>query len=153
MTLPHGDARPLSSSDSVIDWLLDADPSIRWQVMRDLTGTPAEIVDAERARVASDGLGPWLLDQQRPDGQWGDGVTTPFWWSNLYSLLFLRDLGLDPTSERARTAIDLAATSRGDPGTAIRPSSRVRSSRASTAVSSPSAPRSASAATDSSIDC
>ena len=90
----------------VIDWLLDADPSIRWQVMRDLTATPAEIIAAERSRVASEGWGPRLLDQQRPDGQWGDGVATPFWWSNMYTLLFLRDLGLDPTSARARAAID-----------------------------------------------
>ncbi len=95
-----------SSNDPVIDWLLDTDPSIRWQVMRDLTDTPAEIVAAERARVGSEGWGPRLLDQQRPDGQWGDGVTTPFWWSNLYTLLFLRDLGLDPRSPRAQTAID-----------------------------------------------
>jgi hypothetical protein len=90
----------------VIDWLLDADASIRWQVMRDLTGAPAEIVSAERTRVASEGWGARLLDQQRPDGQWGDGAATPFWWSNMYSLLFLRDLGLDPAGERARAAID-----------------------------------------------
>ena len=90
----------------LIDWLLDADAAIGWQVMRDLTDTPAEAVAAERARVASEGWGPRLLDQQRPDGQWGDGVATPFWWSNLYTLLYLRDLGLDPTSARARTAID-----------------------------------------------
>ena len=57
--------------------------------------------------VASEGWGARLLDQQRPDGQWGDGVATPFWWSNMYTLVFLRDLGLDPTSARARTAIDL----------------------------------------------
>src|SRR6266576_5274121 len=95
MTLTHGD-----------DWLLDTAPSVRWQVMRDLTDTPAEMVAAERSRVASEGWGPRLLDQQRPDGHWGDGVTTPLWWSNLYTLLFLRDLGLDPMSVRARTAID-----------------------------------------------
>jgi hypothetical protein len=97
-------------SVDVIDWLLDADPSIRWQVMRDLTDTPAPIVAAERSRVASEGWGPRLLDQQRPDGQWGDGVATPFWWSNMYTLVFLRDLGIDPTSTRARTAIDLVRT-------------------------------------------
>jgi hypothetical protein len=102
--------RDRSSNDSVIDWLLDADPSIRWQVMRDLTDTPAEVVAAERSRVTSEGWGSRLLDQQRPDGQWGDGTTTPFWWSNMYTLLFLRDLGLDPTSERARSAIDLVRT-------------------------------------------
>jgi hypothetical protein len=93
------------ANDRVIDWLLDADPSIRWQVMRDLTDTPAEIVAAERSRVESEGWGLRLLDQQRPDGQWGDGIATPLWWSNLYTLLFLRDLGLDPTSARARTTI------------------------------------------------
>ena len=94
-------------SDVVIDWLLDADPSIRWQVMRDLTRSPAEAVAAERSRVASEGWGARLLDQQRSDGRWGDGVATPFWWSNMYTLLVLRDLGLDPASARARTAIDL----------------------------------------------
>jgi hypothetical protein len=91
----------------VIAWLLDSDPSIRWQVMRDLTDTPAAGVAAERSRVASEGWGPRLLDQQRPDGHWGDGVATPQWWSNLYTLVFLRDLGLDPASARARAAIDL----------------------------------------------
>jgi hypothetical protein len=107
MTLAPGDAHPRSANGPVIHWLLDADPAIRWQVLRDLTDTPAEIVAAERSRVASEGWGPRLLDEQRPDGQWGDGVATPFWWSNLYTLLFLRDLGIDPRSERARAAIGL----------------------------------------------
>ncbi len=96
----------MPSNSLVIDWLLDGDPAIRWQVMRDLAGAPAEVVAAERSRVASEGWGPQLLDQQRPDGQWGDGVTVPFWWSNLYTLLFLCDLGLDSVSARARSAID-----------------------------------------------
>ena len=42
---------------SVIEWLLDSDPAIRWQVMRDLTGEPDEVVAAERSRVATRGLG------------------------------------------------------------------------------------------------
>lgn len=107
MTPTHSDARPRSSNDPVIDWVLDSDPSIRWQAMRDLTSAPVEIVAAERSRVALDGWGARLLDQQRPDGQWGDGIATPFWWSNMYTLVFLRDLGLDPASARARAAIDL----------------------------------------------
>ena len=96
---------PRPPNDPVVDWLLDSDPSIRWQVMRDLTDTPAEVIAAERSRVASEGWGLRLLDQQRPDGQWGDGIATPFWWSNMYTLLFLRDLGIDPKSARARAAI------------------------------------------------
>jgi len=92
---------------SVIDWLLDADPSIRWQVLRDLTDTTAEMIASERSRVASEGWGARLLDEQRPDGQWGDGLAHPFWWTNMYTLVFLRDLGVDPTGARVRTAIDL----------------------------------------------
>ena len=106
MTTTHHDPSMSSDRDPVIDWLLDADPAIRWQVMRDLTGAPADAIAAERARVASEGWGPRLLDQQRPDGQWGDGVATPFWWSNMYTLLYVRDMGVDPTSARARAAID-----------------------------------------------
>jgi hypothetical protein len=56
---------------SVIEWLLDSDPSIRWQVMRDLTGEPAEVVAAERARVAIEGWGARLLALQGEDGRWG----------------------------------------------------------------------------------
>jgi len=106
MTLTLIDMRTPSSNDELIAWLLDADPSIRWQVMRDLTHAPAELVAAERSRVAFEGWGAQLLDQQRPDGQWGDGIATPFWWSNMYTLVFLRDLGLDPSSAPARRAID-----------------------------------------------
>lgn len=106
MLLTHKGAHLRSLNDPVVEWLLDSDPSIRWQVMRDLTGARTAIVAAERARVAAEGWGALLLDQQRPDGQWGDGVATPFWWSNLYTLVFLRDLGLDRTSPRVRSAID-----------------------------------------------
>jgi hypothetical protein len=102
----RSDTQSQSSQDTVIEWLLDADPAIRWQAMRDLTDTPAAVVAAERARVATEGWGPRLLDRQRPDGQWGDGIATPFWWSNMYTLVFLRDLGIDPASARVRTAID-----------------------------------------------
>jgi hypothetical protein len=74
--------------------------------MRDLTGAPAADVAAERSRVATEGWGRHLLDQQRPDGQWGDGISTKFWWSNMYTLVWLRDLGIEPTSSGARAAID-----------------------------------------------
>jgi hypothetical protein len=90
----------------VTEWLLDADPSIRWQVMRDLTDEPAEIVAAERARVATDGWGARLLALQAPDGQWGGGVYSPKWISTTYTMLLLRLLGLDPGSPQARAAVD-----------------------------------------------
>src|SRR5512138_128896 len=107
MTIHSSQRQAPQARKEIIQWLLDSDPSIRWQVMRDLTDAPDETVAAERARVATEGWGARLLDHQRPDGQWGDGVATPFWWTNMYTLVFLRDLGLDPTSARARAAVDL----------------------------------------------
>jgi hypothetical protein len=106
MPPPPGDPPVRPAHDPVIEWLLDSDPSIRWQVMRDLTGAPAAAVAAERSRVAREGWGRRLIVEQRRDGQWGDGAGTPFWWSNMYTLVFLRDLGIDPASEPARTAIE-----------------------------------------------
>jgi len=103
MTLSYSE----NSTDAVVSWLLESDPAIRWQVMRDLTASGVADVSAERSRVASEGWGARLLDEQRPDGQWGDGKAVPFWWSNMYTLVFLRDLGVDPTSPRVRDAITL----------------------------------------------
>lgn len=93
--------------ESVIRWLLDSDPSIRWQVLRDLRGESGEAVARERARVAVEGWGSRLLDRQRPDGQWGDGISVPLWQSTLGALVLLRDLGIDPASERAESAVGL----------------------------------------------
>jgi len=60
---------------SVIRWLLDSDPSVRWQVMRDLTDAPANEVAAERAKVATEGWGARLLALQGADGRWASSVT------------------------------------------------------------------------------
>jgi hypothetical protein len=91
----------------VVRWLLDSDPSIRWQVMRDLTEEPDELVTAERSRVASEGWGARLLALRGTDGKWGDGTSAPEWESTLYALLLLRNMGLDPRSGQAREAVSL----------------------------------------------
>ena len=90
----------------IIDWLLDADPSIRWQVLRDLTDAPAEIVAAERARVATEGWGARLLALQAPDGLWAGNAFSQDRTDTFHVLELLRRLGLDPNSEPARGAID-----------------------------------------------
>src|SRR5580698_6458400 len=86
-----------------IKWLLDSDPAIRWQVMRDLTDESATAIAAERSRVASEGWGAKLLARQTPAGDWRGGQ-----WDlvTLYSLVVLKDLGLDPASKQARKMID-----------------------------------------------
>src|SRR3981081_1379130 len=66
---------------NVLDWMLHADPSIRWQVLRDLVDAPPEVVAAERARVAIEGWGARLLALQGEDGQWDGGALFPAgWW-------------------------------------------------------------------------
>jgi len=91
---------------NALDWLLDADPAIRWQAMRDLTDATADQVAAERARVATQGWGARLLGLRREDGLW-DAGTPDTEWISLLALLLLRDMGLDASSEEARNAISL----------------------------------------------
>jgi hypothetical protein len=105
---------------TVVDWLLDADPAIRWQVLRDLVHAPAESVAAERARIATEGWGSRLLALQGEDGQWAGGACFPApeiyqqvksfgqpWISTLPTLQLLRDFGIDPDAERVRRAVEL----------------------------------------------
>ena len=90
---------------TVVDWLLDSDPSVRWQVMQDLTDSPAGAVAAERARVATEGAGARLLAMQAADGTWGGAAWNRGWDSTMHVLMLLRDLGLDPAREQARRAV------------------------------------------------
>jgi hypothetical protein len=87
-----------------LQWLLDSDPAIRWQAMRDLTGEGPDAIAAERSRVATEGWGAQLLARQLPAGHWGGGRH----WDLIatWSLVVLKDLGLDPRSKQARKTID-----------------------------------------------
>jgi hypothetical protein len=100
------------------EWLLDSDPAIRWQVLRDLVRAPAEVVAAERARVATEGWGARLLALQGEDGQWAAGACFPGryvthpdeykdqpWTSTLPTLQLLCDFGVDPRAEVVRRAV------------------------------------------------
>jgi hypothetical protein len=91
----------------VIEWLLDSDPSIRWQVMRDLISAPPEVIASERARVATEGVGARLLALQDAGGRWGGAAWNHGWNSTMHVLMLLRDLGLDSTSDEARRALGL----------------------------------------------
>jgi hypothetical protein len=92
---------------AVIKWLLNSDPSIRWQVMRDLIHAPTEEVAAVRAKVATQGWGARLLALQGADGRWGGAAWNRGWDSTMHVLMLLRDLGLDPAGDQARQALSL----------------------------------------------
>jgi hypothetical protein len=120
----------MTDSASVIDWLLDSDPSIRWQVMHDLLDVPDSEWMAERAKVETEGWGARLLSYQDEDGQWAGGAFLPRdfeyrewsergqpWTATSFSLSQLREFGLDPLSERAKRTVGLiGANSRWDEG-------------------------------------
>lgn len=92
---------------AVVDWLLDSDPSIRWQVMQDLVGVSPDEVAIERRRVGTEGWGARLLSLQAADGRWGGAAWNHGWNSTMHVLWLLRHLGLDPSSPEARRALGL----------------------------------------------
>jgi len=70
-----------------------------------LTDVSAEEVAAERAKVAIEGWGAWLLALQGADGSWGGTAWNHGWDSTMHVLTLLRELGLDPESDEARRAV------------------------------------------------
>jgi hypothetical protein len=116
--------------EPVITWLLDSDPAIRWQVMRDVLALPESEWAAEQAKVETQGWGATLLAHEDEDGQWAGGSFVPAdfeareweevgqpWTATTYALSQLREFGLEPTSARARRAVQLiGANSRWDEG-------------------------------------
>jgi hypothetical protein len=104
---------------NVVDWLLDSDPAIRWQVLRDLTDASPEEVAAERARVEHEGWGARLLALEDADGLWDGGALFPAsytggepgqpWTTTMHTLQTLQIFGLDPACGAARRAVALVA--------------------------------------------
>jgi hypothetical protein len=110
------------ATGDLIPWLLDSDPTLRWQVERDLVGAPPEVWEATRAKIATEGFGARLLAHQDPDGQWAGGAYFPAgydfhgrepqpWTATTWTLTTLREWGLDPAALRG-TAELLAENSR-----------------------------------------
>jgi len=87
-----------------IDWLLDADPAISWQAMRDLTDASPTAIAAERARVPREGIGEAILACQGSDGSW-HRANAPLWLPTLYTLLFLRSTGVDRADPSVESAV------------------------------------------------
>src|SRR5256884_3675556 len=99
--------------DMAIQWLLNGDPAIRWQTLRDLVGATERSVEWERSKVARKGWGARLLAKQDRAGTWAGGLSSdgglysPKWTSTTYTMLLLRDFGLPATNRQARRACGL----------------------------------------------
>lgn len=105
MEIPH--ARSTKRLATLVKWLLESDPAIRWQALHDLTDEPGEAVAAERARIATEGWGAHILAQQADDGRWGGAADDePPYVYTTNALVLLKKLGLEPTCPGAQQAIE-----------------------------------------------
>jgi len=91
----------------IISWLLEGDPSVRWQVQRDLLNSSPAKYETERRKIAKEGWGARLLSLQDSSGTWGGGMYGPKWTSTTYTMLTLRQLGLPPNNPQAKRACKL----------------------------------------------
>jgi hypothetical protein len=88
--------------DAVVEWLLEGDPVIRWQVLRDLLDAPAREWEAERARTVEEGWVAELLRRQGGDGEWPEGR----WTASTWTLLLLMACGLPERHPSARAPLE-----------------------------------------------
>ncbi|MFB3922396.1 MAG: hypothetical protein ACE145_11780 [Terriglobia bacterium] len=91
----------MSETDSTVQWLLEGDPAIRWQTLRDLAGASDRAVQREQSEVAEEGWGARLLERQEASGRWTRGIYTPKWTSTTYTIVLLHSLGLPPEHPQA----------------------------------------------------
>lgn len=92
----------LAAANSVLDWLLEGDPAIRWQTLRDLTNVKKTEIEAAQKEVGTKGWGKKLLDHQDKGGTWAGKLYSPKWISTTYTMLLLRDLGLQASNPQAQ---------------------------------------------------
>src|ERR1700739_4038388 len=95
---------PAPISVNTLEWLLDSEPALRWQALRDLTDGPVATIAAERARVPYEGIGAEILSLQQPDGAWRSDKA-PAWLTTLFTMQLLRATGVDPANPSVVAAV------------------------------------------------
>jgi hypothetical protein len=123
----HQSKSPTSNAaNPIIDWLLQGDVSIQYQVARDLLGIDNKQL---RNRIETEGWGLEFLSRRKADGHWGERFYQPKWISTHYTLLDLRNLNLPPTNRLVQATIEmvLQENKAKDGGIAVGPSTAERS--------------------------
>ena len=92
------------NDQEIIEWLLEGDVSIQYQVHRDLLGVERKDL---RDRIETEGWGKQFLSKRKPSGNWGDRFYQPKWISTHYTLLDLRNLYPDPDIKVIKETIDM----------------------------------------------
>ena len=90
--------------DDTINWLLEGDASIRFQVFRDLLHTHNTKIQDQ---IENEGWGKLYLDKRKADGHWGLKFYQPKWTSTHYTLLDLRNLCIRPSHPQIQESIQI----------------------------------------------
>jgi hypothetical protein len=88
-------------SEDILEWLLEGDVSVQYQVHRDLLDSPERTLSKFKARIPKEGWGKEFLDRRQADGWW-PGWYSPKWTSTHYTLLELADIGMDLSGAETR---------------------------------------------------
>ena len=113
------------NTQKIIDWLLEGDVSIQYQVHRDLLSVEREDL---KERIYTEGWGAQFLSRRRPDGHWGMKFYQPKWTSSHYTLLDLRNLCIAPDCREIEESLEkIIRTEKGRDG-GVRPIGSVQAS-------------------------
>ena len=90
----------------IIDWLMNSDPAIRWQIMSDLLNTQITEILIERKKIETQGWGAKLLSFQDGDGKWSNEIYNKKWISTVYTLQLLKEYGILPENKKINKALE-----------------------------------------------
>ena len=107
----------------IINWLLEGDVSIQYQVQRDLLDTQRPDL---QERISREGWGARFLSQRKPDGHWGRGFYQPKWISTHYTLLDLKNLGTSPENQKIKETISLVLKNYKEKDGGINPAGTIK---------------------------
>lgn len=88
----------------IINWLLEGDVSIQYQVHRDLLSKERPDL---RARISTEGFGAKYLSKRQKEGHWGQAFYQPKWTSSNYTLLDLRNLCISPDNQLIKESVNI----------------------------------------------
>jgi hypothetical protein len=109
----------------MINWLLDGDVSIQYQVHRDLLGVEKKSL---KDRIAKEGWGKAFLSRRRKDGHWGIRFYQPKWISTHYTLLDLKHFGISPSNKECRQTIEMVLKENKSPDGGLNPHTEISDS-------------------------
>lgn len=96
-------------NDDPLRWLMEPDldnPGVRYFALRDVLGRSEDDSEVRQARadIMRQGPVPAILDAQHPDGYWvkPGGGYSPSYRATLWQIIFLAELGADPSDERVQ---------------------------------------------------